>query len=201
MNMLKLGINNLFYHKSASPFLPTFGCDLYALGFLGDQIFNTPFPKAGVNLAWNYSNLKITSDLRWNFNNHVLDFSNITIAYTLNANMAFHIEYRHRSRFDWRKDNHQNFILDVTQPIPSLLDSPLSDGRNVLLAKAEIKLTPTWMCQLQMHNGWGRKNQPGYTEAKADFFAMLSSAWRLKLSYMYTTRGASHLGIGLDLVK
>lgn len=201
INMLKVGIDNLFYNKKLSPFLPTFQCNLYALGFLGDQTFNTVFPKAGVNLEWNYPSLKINSDLRWNFNNHVLDFSNICISYTVSANVAFSIEYRHRSRFDWRKDNHDNFILDVTQSIPSLLDSPLSDGRNVLLTKAEIKLTPRWFCQMQMHNGWGRKDQPGYTEAKLDCFAMLSSAWRLKLSYTYTTRGASHLGVGLDLVR
>lgn len=201
INMLKIGIDNFFYNKRTSPFLPTFECDLYALGFLGDQTFSTVFPKAGVNLAWNYPNLKITSDLRWNFNNHVLDFSNIFISYTVNANIALSIEYRHRSRYDWRKDNHNNFILDVTQPILTLLDSPLSDGRNVLLTKAELKLTPRWFCQMQMHNGWGRRDQPGYTEAKLDCFAMLSSAWRLKLSYTYTTRGASHLGVGLDLIK
>lgn len=201
INMIKLGIDNLFYNKKTSPFLPTFACNLYALGFLGDQTFNTLFPKAGINLAWNLPSLKVASDVRWNFNNHVLDFSNISLGYTVNANIAFSIEYRHRSRFDWRKDNHDNFILDVTQSIPSLLDSPLSDGRNVLLTKAELKLTPRWFCQMAMHNGWGRKNQPGYTEAKLDCFGMLSSAWRLKLSYSYTTRGASHLGVGLDLIK
>jgi hypothetical protein len=201
INMLKVGIDNLFYYKNQSPFHPALQFNLYALGFLGDHTFHKTFPKAGVNVAWQDANLKILCDLRWNFNNHVLDFSNILIGYTFNANFAFSLEYRHRSRFDWRKDNHQSFILDVTQSIPSLLDSPLSDGRNVLLTKAEVTLTPRWVCQIQMHNGWGRKNQPGYTEAKIDCLGMLSSAWRLKLSYAYTTRGASHFGIGLDLVR
>lgn len=201
LNMLKLGINNFFYGKHSSPFLPTVQCDLYALGFLADKTFRIPFPKAGIVFGWHQSNLRMSCDVRWNFNNHVLDFSNLALGYTVNANIALNLEFRHRSRFDWRKDNHQNFILDVTQPIPELLDSPLSDGRNVLLTKAEVKLTPTWLCRIQMHNGWGRKNQPGYTEAKVDLLGLLSSAWRLKLSYMYTTRGASHFGVGLDLVK
>lgn len=201
INSLRAGINTLLYKKDDSPLLPAFSCDLYALGFTGTHTFSTPFPKAGFNMVYSKSNLQINADVRWNFNNHVLDFSNIIFSYTFNESCALSIEYRHRSRFDWRKDNHDNFILDVTKPIETLLDSPLSDGRNTLLTKGELRFNSRWWCQIQMHNGWGRSNQPGYTEAKVDLFTILSSAWRLKLSYMYTTRGGSHGSIGLDLIR
>jgi hypothetical protein len=201
LNMLRIGLKQLLYHSVINPFLPTLACDLYALGFLADQTFRIPFPKAGINFSWNQPNLVMTSDIRWNFNNHVLDFANLALHYTINASIAMNIEFRHRSRFDWRKDNHQDFTLDVTQSIHSLVDSPISDGRNVLLTKAEFKVTPKWTCRVEMHNGWGRRDQPGYTEAKLDLLGLVSSAWRLKLSYMYTTRGTSHFGVGLDLIK
>jgi len=201
LNQLKAGIHNTLFSLRSSPFTPMGSLDLYALGFFADDTFRKTFPKAGANFTWNLANLYVNCDVRWNFNNRVLDFSNIIFKYTFNANVAASIEFRHRSRFDWRKGNHQNFILDVTQSIPSMVDSPLSDGRNVLLTKAEVKLTPLWTCQVEMHNGWGRRDQPGYTEAKLDLLGLISSAWKLKLSYMYTTRGASHFGIGLNLVR
>jgi hypothetical protein len=31
---------------------------------------------------------------------------------------------RHRSRFDWRKSDHDNFILDVSRSIHELVQSP-----------------------------------------------------------------------------
>ena len=201
MNLLKVGINNLWYNLQDSPFIATARLDAYALGFLADQTFRIPFPKAGFFFEWTQQNLKCTSDVRWNFNNHVLDFANLALHYTFNANFACYLEYRHRSRYDWRKDQHDNFILDVTRPIPILLDSPLSDGRNTLLSRAEIKLSPKWTCQLETHCGWGRSQQPGYTEAKVDLITLLSSAWKLKISYTHTTRGKNHLGMSLNLIQ
>lgn len=201
MNFFKVGIDNFLYRKENASFLPFLHCDLYGLGFVADQTFHLPFPKAGAYLQWLQPNLTFTADMRYNFNNHVLDFGNFSLYYTFNANFALYMEYRHRSRFDWRKDQHDNFILDVTRPISTLLDSPLSDGRNTFLSRAEIHLSPKWTLQLQTHSGWGRKNEPGYTEAKIDLITLLSSAWKLKLSYTHTTRGKNHLGLSLNLIQ
>ncbi|MCH9630814.1 MAG: LPS-assembly protein LptD [Chlamydiia bacterium] len=201
LNQLQVGVDNLFYQKKlSSAFAPTFTFDPYALAFLGDQTFHTFIPKAGINFGWSYPSFNIKCHGRWNFNNQVLDIGNVILNYTYNANFALSLEYRHRSKYDWRKDNHDDFIVDVTRSIPNLLDSPMSDGRNTLLARAEIKIAPKWFCQIQTHQGWGRRNQPGYTEAKIDIFTMLSSAWRLRLSFMHTTR-ADQVGVGLDLIN
>ena len=77
----------------------------------------------------------------------------------------------------------ENFILDVSRPIPELVDSPVSDGRDTLLGRMFVRLTPKWTCQLQTRNGWGRKNEPRYNAGKFDLFYMLTCSWRLRLSY------------------
>lgn len=201
LNQIEIGAKNLFYVRNLSgPFSPNFVFNPYAFAFLADKTFHTLIPKAGINFGWYFPTFDITCHGRWNFNNQVLDIGNVIFNYTFNANFAFCLEYRHRSRFDWRKDRHDDFIVDVARSIPNLLDSPLSDGRNTLLARAEIKIAPKWFCRIQAHSGWGRRHQPNYSEAKIDIFTMLSSAWRLRLSYMHTTR-ADQVGIGLDLIN
>ena len=43
--------------------------------------------------------------------------------------------FMHRSAFDYKKANHNSFLLDVFHPQATLLASPLSDRRNI----AQIK--------------------------------------------------------------
>lgn len=198
LNLLEIGMQNDFYK------IPSFSSHLtitpYLLAFFGDQTFHTLIPKAGIHFSYDNSICKVEGHGRWNFNNDVLDIGNVSFDYTVNANIALALEFRHRSKYDFRKDDHDSFILDVTRSISSLVHSPLSDGRNTFLARAEIKIAPKWTCNIQGHIGWGRKNQPGYTEAKVDIFTMISSAWRLRLTYMHTTR-ADEVSFGLDLMK
>ena len=145
--------------------------------------------------------MKLTPDLRWNLNNNILDFFNIELEYTYSANLSFSIEYRYRGPYDFRKADHDNFILDVARPIEDLYHSPLSDKRNTLLSKAELYFTPKTKLQLELHSGWGRSDQPGYTEGRANFITMLYSSWKVNLSYTYTTRGSSHFGFKIDLIN
>ena len=201
INQCEIGIKNQFFHgKFSSPFQPNLSFNPYAYAFIHDSTFHSFIPKAGLRLGFSYPSLDIECHGRWNFNNQVLDIGNILFKYTFNASLAFSVEYRHRSRYDWRKDRHDDFLLDVARGIPSLLDSPLSDGRNNLFIRGEVSLSPKWWATVQSHFGWGRRNQPGYSEAKVDLYTWLSSAWRLRLSYMHTTR-ADQFGLGLDLVK
>lgn len=201
LNFLKFGIDQHLFSKKDLLKKPFFSLDTYALAFAGDFTYRNFIPKAGIALSSYLDDLFLKADIRWNFNNSVLDFSNLQMSYTYNSNLAFHLEYRYRSAYDWRKNNHEDFILDVTRPISELLTSPLSDKRQTFITKAELKLSANWTCQLQTHHGWGRSKEPSYHEAKVNLITSLSSAWRLKLYYMYTTRGGSHAGMKIDLIQ
>ncbi len=183
LNQLKLGIRNTLTPRRKSPFSPTIVTDLYTYGFFWNHQFSQVFPKYYLNIGWLRPSYAIRSAIAWNNLERVWDFTNISGEWTINEYIALGLEFRHRSRFDWRKADHENFIIDVSQPIPELLDSPISDGRDTLLGRMFVRLTPKWSCQLQTRNGWGRKNEPRYNAGKFDLFYMLTCSWRLRLSY------------------
>ncbi len=181
LNQLRFGVRNNFL--KSNPFLPTITTDLYTYGFFGSKAFAPVLPKYYLDLGWNRPSFSVNGSFAWNQEERVWDFTNIRSAWTINEDLAFGIEFRHRSRFDWRKADHTNFILDVAQPIPELLESPLSDGRNTLLARFQIRLGPKWSCHIETRNGWGRKNEPSYYAGKLDLLTLITWNWGLRLTY------------------
>ncbi len=202
LNEIKLGINNLFYLTNYRLFEPNFSADLYIYSLFINSMLQNSIPKASLDLTWNFPSLSLCSKTGWDIKKKILNHANILFCWTINADIAFNIEYRHRSRFDWRKNDHEHFVLDVTRSIPELLNSPLSDGRNAFLTKLELKITPQWTCRIQSHTGWGRKDEPSYNEATIDLITILSLSWKLKISYSHRVREGQGLfdpsGIGFN---
>ena len=183
LNQLRLGWRNSFFNYKQSCFLPSIFTDLYTYGFFSNRAFAQTFPKAYFTAGWNRPSYNVKGNICWNNEEHVWDFTNVSTDITVNEDIAFGLEFRHRSRFDWRKADHFNFILDVARPISELLKSPLSDGRNTFLARLFVRLSPQWTCHVETRHGWGRKHEPSYNAGKIDLFTMISCSWRLRLSY------------------
>lgn len=183
LNQLRIGWRNVFYPCNGPLFLPAIHTDLFTYGFFWDKAFGQSFPKYYFNLSLNRPSYAFRTGICWNDLENVWDFVNAGFDWTINEDAAFGIELRHRSKYDWRKADHENFILDVARPIPELVHSPLSDGRDTLLMRFFFRLAPKWTCQIQSRNGWGRKNEPRYNAGKIDLITMLTCSWRLRLSY------------------
>lgn len=183
LNQLRVGLRNSFFTYRQSTFLPAIYTDLFTYGFFGNRGFAQTFPKTYLNVVWNRPSYAIKSGVAWNNEEQLWDYANIGTEWTINEDIAFSVEFRHRSRFDWRKANHENFYVDVARSIHDLLKSPLSDGRDTLLTRVFIRLAPKWNCMIQTRHGWGRKNEPRYNAGKIDLFTMLTCSWRLRLSY------------------
>ncbi|MCB1084156.1 MAG: hypothetical protein KDK61_07580, partial [Simkania sp.] len=82
--------------------------------------------------------------------------------------------------------------------------SPLSDGRNTLLTRLQMKLAPQWIARLESHIGWGRGGEPNYNEAKVELITMISTSWRLRLIFMHSPaphKKNDRFTFGLSLVK
>ncbi|GAB4191858.1 MAG: hypothetical protein Tsb0015_13900 [Simkaniaceae bacterium] len=199
LNQLRIGLQNDIF-SSGQPILPRFAVDIYALGFFWDTSFQKKFPKLFTDIQWNFPKIRTSAKLGWNLEENVLDVGNVRIAWTWNEYFAIAGEFRHRSRFYWKKADLDNYILDVARPISELLDSPLSDQRNAALLTFQMQIAPEWIVRLQSHYGWGRKNEPGYAEAKIDLLGLISSSWRARLSYMHTVRD-DRVTFGLSLVR
>ncbi len=183
LNQLRIGWRNAFYRFSGHAFLPAVTTDLYTNGFFGNRDFALVFPKYYLKAAWNRPSYAIRGGIAWNNEDKVWDFANIATDWTINEDIAFGLEFRHRSKYDWRKADHDSFIVDVARPIQELLESPLSDGRDTFLARLFIRLAPKWSCQIQSRHGWGRRDEPRYNAGKIDLITMLTCSWRLRLSY------------------
>jgi hypothetical protein len=183
LNQLRIGWRNSIYLWNGPAFLPSITTDLYTYGFFGNRDFALAFPKYYFQAGWNRPSYAIRGAIAWNNEESVWDFANIATDWTINKDIAFGVEFRHRSKYDWRKADHDNFIVDVSRPISELLKSPMSDARDTFLARLFIRLAPKWNCQIQSRHGWGRKNEPRYNAGKIDFITMLTCSWRLRLSY------------------
>ncbi|MDN3508657.1 MAG: hypothetical protein P0S93_01285 [Candidatus Neptunochlamydia sp.] len=204
LNLIRSGIRNLFYFKKTPLFEPNIIAELYAYSFLGDNTFNKTVPKVQGNFIWNFPSWRFTGRVGWNVEKQVLDYANLGLAWTINENFAFKTEFRHRSRFDWRKADPQNFIMEVTRDIPDLRYSPLSDERNTFLTRLQMKLAPQWIARLESHIGWGRSKEPNYNEVKVELITMISTSWRLRLIFMHSPdphKKNDRFTFGLSLVK
>lgn len=201
LNLLKAGVRNSFYSIKKPGFTPDLSADLYAYHFFHALNFHTVVPKAFLDLAWNRPTFAVHGGVSWNFEEQLLDYSNIRTDWTINDDFAFGVEFRHRSRFAWRKANYDNYMLDVGRRNSELLESPISDGRDTLLTRFQVRLSPKWTCHLESHHGWGRSNEPRYNEFKLDLLGLLASKWQFKFTLQWSPEGGWGVLPALSLMK
>lgn len=200
LNQLKGGIETKLYANDQIEIEPRFAANLYALGFFTTRKIPQFIPKLYLNLDWYYPSFSIHTVSAWNFRHQTLDYTNIHAKWTLSQNVAFNIEGRYRSRFDWRKADRENFILDVSRSESELLRSPLSDRRITLLTNCFIRFNPFWSCHVQSHQGWFRLNETPYNEFKIDLSTIITSNWRLQIIYTHTMQD-DRVAAAISLIK
>lgn len=200
LNLARVGLRSNFYPLKRNSLVAPWSLDLYTYAFIGDHTYKLLFPKAYLDLAWSGPVWRFKSSFSWNAEEQVVDYINVRADITLGRDCAFGVEMRHRSRFNWKKADHTNFVLDVAHSIHSLVESPLSDGRNTFLTHLFLRFSPDWTCEASSHHGWGRKEQPRYNEVKLDFIKIISRAWKVRFSYMHMPNDDRFTG-SISLVK
>lgn len=201
INELSFGVKNFFYdsqHKLKNS--PNYFANLYVNAFLPKEAQRRVIPRLYADFEWNLPFLNFRIENGWNLIHKKYELFNAKAGITVNEDIAFQLEFRHRSKTCWRKSDPENFILDVTQPEKLLLNSPLSDRRNTFLTHFFFHLTPFWSCQIQSHHGWHRKNEKPYNEVKVDLHTTISSFWKIKLSYQHT-EWDDRFSFGYELCK
>lgn len=207
LNQLQIGIRQLIFSKKHPSSDARMTLDLYTNAFFLEKKIPQTLPRLYLLWGWSYPSFELSFHNCWNFRHQVLDFSNSRFRITVNENAAFTLDLLYRSRYDWRKADHENFIVDVTRSESELLDSPLSDRRLSVLTNAFFRLTPFWECRLQSHHGFLREKQDYnpprahlYNEFKIDLFTYLSTNWKLRLSYSHTIKD-DRVTAGISLIK
>jgi hypothetical protein len=206
LQQIEIGFRNLLFSHARPGKEACFTSDLYAEAFFSDSAIPQVIPRIYLLLDWNFPSVHLTWNNCYNIRDRVQDFSNAHLKWTLNENIALTLEGRYRSKYDWRKADHDNFILDVTRRQSELLESPLSDRRIMILSNVFIRLNPFWEFQFESHTGLYRlyKNtihEEPFTEFKAHLYTWLNSSWKLHLCYGYTVKNHFDWTINLQMVK
>jgi hypothetical protein len=200
INQIQVGVRNLLFSKKRVGKEASFSSDLYANAFFSDPTIPQFIPRLYLLLNWRAPSLHFTFYNCWNFRHHVCDFSKARLLWTVGENIAFSIEGRYRSQFDWRKADHENFILDVTRSETELLLSPLSDRRITIISNLFIRLNPLWETKISSLQGFYRMTEKPYTEIKIDLSTWVSSSFKVRLSYSHV-RNDDRVSFHMDLIK
>jgi len=187
MNLLRTGIINQIYTKSPKECIyRKLFTDLSLLTFFDTPTIPKSVYKASATMIYNVTAfMRNTLRVGWDVQRNLLDHWNYRLEWTINSKAAFAAEYRHRSRFDWRKVDHTNYILDSFRTAKELVKSDSSDRRDTFLLSLYYRFHPNWALFLQSRNGWNRKDQPNYCEYEINLLGRLRSSWKFNISYRH----------------
>ncbi len=201
LDQLRFGVRNLLYLGADDPLIPRFDGDLYSYAFFGARSFSQTIPKLYATGTYNLPSSAFQALFIWNLQQNLLDSINLRFLWTVSETLALGLEWRHRSSYDWRKADHESYVLDFAREQFALLHSPLSDRRDTLLAKAHFRFSSRWNLQFEAHHGWRRQEEPNYTALKADFYTVLTSNWQMRLSYEYTPYDPYRFSYTVKLIR
>lgn len=186
LNVLRVGVKQQIALKGAGVGVqgPLLSLDCYADAFFATPTVLQTIPRAYLFAVFNPTGrLRISADTAWYFPGQVFDHMNIRGEWTISDNSAWAIEYRSRSKYSWRKVDHDNFMLESYHSVEQLLHSPLSDRRDTVLLHSYWRFHPFLAVEARLRKGWHRRRQPAYSEYEANLLTSLPGYWNIKLSY------------------
>ncbi|WP_075883381.1 hypothetical protein [Candidatus Protochlamydia sp. W-9] len=201
LNKLTIGFKNSLLLKEQNGISQLFYANIYTHAFFNSKTIARTFPKLyGKFVFSSISTIKHTIQTAWDFQHHLFDHFNFRSEWTLSADFALAIEYRHRSAYSWRKVDEENFFLDSFRSENNLFNSALSDRRNTFLIHFFYRFHPNWACEFSSRQGWNRKKEPSYLEYEIDLLTTIQTAWHLRLSFQHRendNRIALYVNVGL----
>lgn len=186
LNMLRLGVKQSFFlKKGPSCFVrkPLF-LDLWAIGFFNEHTLDRHLPRIYGALSWNpLATVATKFEGAWNREINQVDYANFSAQWTVDENLALKVAFLNRGPRAWRKADPDNFMLDMIQTEPTLLNSLVSDRRNTLITNIFWRFHPNWTAQFRTHTGWNRPAEPSYNEYLLSLSTILWSHWRVVVNY------------------
>jgi hypothetical protein len=201
MESLRFGMRNTVYQKDIErSIFRAFYWDVYSYAFFHAPAIPVVIQKAYSDLIWTpLTRTYCSIQFAWNIEHGRLEHINTRIDYTYSPDIAFAIEYRIRDKYDWRKADKTNFVLDAFNREQALLVSPVSDRRQTFLTHCFLRITSSTAIELQTRHGWDRRFMPAYNEGKITVSTVLACRWYLKVYYEhaeYDNRYGLSLALG-----
>lgn len=185
LNQLKFGLEHSFFTKK--------GCldrklwfDVWANAFFNQTALPVSIPTGFFDLEYKpIPAIAFAVRSGYSFAYHNPYYLNSSFDWTFNENFAIGLAYRGRSRYYIRKEDFNNFILDVTRTADELLATPLSDKRQTFLFRTFIRPIPEVSAKFDLRYGWDRvvgsatgpQKQDNYWEYRLDLATILFQHW------------------------
>ena len=184
LNMLRTGIRNLFYRFGGRDPFRILTVDCYTNFFFDTPTIGSTMPKVYIDALWDVTpRLRSGVSWAWDFQHGDLEHLNYRLDWTVASILAFAVEFRHRSRYAFRKSDYSNYFLDSFRTIQELVDSQVSDRRDTLLFHTYFQFHPKWALNFYLRHGWHRINEPHYTEYEIDLITTIRSIWQARITY------------------
>ncbi len=187
-------INDGFYSLN----MISFGCINYLLShsylsskinFWTNFIFNNKntkqlYPKLYLDCLFQLSSyLKCKIESAWIIKKSTWDHFNISCQWAKNENIAISTEFFHRSKYGWKKSDHNNFTVDCAYNENEFLSSLLSERRNILLTKMFVRPHPLLYYKFSLRYGWLNKLFNNYLEYQMILGFKIFDHWNLNTIY------------------
>lgn len=186
LNQLTFGTTQSIYQKTDCCVSRLLIADVWANAFFDTPSMPATVPVVYSRVQWNsFPTLRHTAETAWNLFRNDLYHFNLKTEWTISDDIALSGEYRHRDKYDWRKADKSNFIVDSFRSVHELLHSQMSDRRDTIILHLFCRLNPDWAVEFESRHGWNRRFQPAYTEFEFDILTNLTSAINLRISYQH----------------
>ncbi len=178
LNQLRWGIKNSLYYKSKEELYLPLTLDVYTYGFFNNTTIGSFIPKIYFDISSRFSDFYVEFRSAYNAQHDVIDFANVRADVTISEKLAFSMSFLHRSRYLYRKADHESFFLDVFRTQADLLASPISNRRNILLTKCFIQPHPRVILEFNSRSGWNQQILPYFNEVFFSLTLLLPCNWR-----------------------
>ena len=186
LNTVRFGARNYFSHTDKEDFEKMLMFDLYGRAFYSTKAIGSTVPRIYLDGKWKATSWSTYSfQSAWDTQHNILDHLNLRGDVTVTDDIAFGLEYRHRSSYAWRKVDVGNFILDSVVSEHRLRKSQVSDQRDTFLTNVFLRLSPSVILELKTRNGWNRIRRPSYIEYEVDLTTVIGGALRVTFSYQH----------------
>ena len=179
INLFQIGIESRVLNKHSAPIPPSY------LKLWTTCIFNEPYAKETFPKTACWFSLPLTLqntlsiDAEWIWKKSRWDHLNIIWDWILNDNIGLTLEFLHRSKYGFIKCAKDNYILDVSRPLETLLASPVSNRRNLISGKFFVRPHPCWSYNLNLRYGWHHPNTQSYLEYQMILGHKIFEHWQL----------------------
>ncbi len=191
-NSLRFGARNFVAYGQGSQL----NFDAYALAFINTPKIGSPIPRVYLDSVWRAGKYtQYTLNTAWDTKRNNLDHFNIRGDLTFSEDVAFALEYRHRSPYAWRKVDYSNFMIDTFRSSHELRHSLMSDRRDTFLTHFFVRLMPQVAFEFQTRHGWHRHHAKHYNEYEINIFTLLRNAIRLTFTFRHRETGNDY---GID---